>query len=133
MATQHEQKPSNPDHATLPARPRRASINFRELRRLVSIRQVLGLIGWQPVRPNGPQLRGPCPVHKSTRPTSRIFSVNTERNIFRCFKCGAKGNQLDLWVALSGLSLYEAALDLCDRLGIETPELEQQRRGTRTS
>jgi len=121
------------DNAALPARPRRGPIDFRRLREQVSIEQVLALIGWQPLRRHGSQLRGPCPVHKSRSPSSRVFSVNTERNVFRCFKCGTKGNQLDLWKGLTGLPLYEAAFDLCGRLGIEPPQLEEERRRTRTS
>ena len=98
-------------------------IDFRLLRQQIPIEQVLGLVGWTPSRRRGPQLRGPCPIHKSKRPRSRIFSVNTERDVFCCFKCDAKGNQLDLWVALTGLPVYEAAIDLCERLGIEVPRL----------
>jgi DNA primase len=50
----------------------------------------------------------------------RSFSVNVAKRAFRCFSCGARGNQLDLWAAVRRLPLYEATLDLCDRLG-ETP------------
>jgi hypothetical protein len=52
-----------------------------------------------------------------------VFSVNSARSLFQCFKCGAKGNQLDLWFALSDLPPYEAAIDLCDRLRTDVPWL----------
>ena len=133
MDITHEQQASTLNQTDLPARSRRGPVDYAALRQQLTIGQTLDLVGWQPTRQNGPQLRGPCPVHKSRGPKSRIFSVNTERNIYQCFKCGSKGNQLDLWVAVTGLPLYEAAIDLCDRLGIEPPQPEQKRRGTRTS
>jgi len=101
----------------------RRGIDYAELRRRVSIGQVLELVGFRPSGRRGGQLRGPCPVHGSRRKKSRSFSVDLERNIYQCFKasCGSKGNQLDLYVAVTGLPLYEAAIDLCDRLSIEVP------------
>lgn len=103
--------------------PTCARIDFRLLRSLVTIRQVLALVAWEPVgRARGSQLRGPCPVHRSGD-GSRVFSVNLEKNIYRCFKCGSQGNQLDLHVALTRLPVREAALDLCRRLAIEPPTL----------
>jgi len=104
-----------------------ARIDFHLLRSLITIRQVLALVAWEPVgRARGSQLRGPCPVHRSGD-GSRVFSVHLEKNIYRCFKCGSQGNQLDLHVALTRLPLREAALDLCRRLAIEPPTLPQQR------
>jgi DNA primase len=43
------------------------------------------------------------------------------KNAFRCFACGASGNQLDLWAQVQGLNLYEAAIDLCDRANVDIP------------
>lgn len=121
MTVRQEEHPSGLDRMTLPARPHRGPVDYRTLRQNVTIKEVLDLIGWQPVRQHGPQLRGPCPVHKSMQPKSRIFSVNTERNIFQCFKCGAKGNQLDLWALVTEKTLYEAAWDLCEKMAIKPP------------
>lgn len=106
-------------------RPRRG-LDYRRLRELVSLAMVLELLGWEPVRKYGPQLRGPCPVHRSENPRSRTFSANTEKNVFHCFKpdCSAQGNQLDLYAAVTGLPLFGAALDLCDKLGLEPPRLK---------
>lgn len=57
---------------------------------------VLGLCGFKATEALGDQVRGPCPIHGSPSPTSRSFSANLRKNNFRCFKCGASGNQLDL-------------------------------------
>lgn len=96
-------------------------IDFELVRREASIEQVLELVGYKPLTVSGPQWRGPCPIHKSSSPRSRSFSVNLERNAFQCFGCSAKGNQLDLAAALFGLSVYEAAIELCRQLGLEPP------------
>ena len=67
--------------------------------RQVTIEQVLRYLGHlEHLRGSGAQRRGPCPVQGSSRATSRSFSVNLAKNVFRCFcpECGAKGNVLDL-------------------------------------
>lgn len=97
------------------------SVDFQAVRRAVSIAQVLEVIGFEPTERRGDQWRGPCPVHGSKSPKSRSFSVNLRKNAFRCFRCGAAGNQLDLWKTLSGMDLYEATLALCERLGVDIP------------
>lgn len=100
-------------------------IDYARLREIASIEDVLRISGFHPSESLGDQLRGPCPIHGSHSPTSRSFSVHLSKNTFRCFKCGATGNQLDLWVAVSKLPLHEAARDLCQRLGIDVPEVRK--------
>ena len=72
---------------------------------------------------SGDQVRGPCPVHGSTSPGSRTFSANLRQNTFQCFKCGEKGNQLDLYVAVTKLPIYKAVRELCERAGIDPEQL----------
>jgi hypothetical protein len=103
--------------------PSMPGIDYAALRAHVRIEDVLRLANFRASEALGVQLRGPCPIHGSQSPTSRSFSVHVDKNTFRCFKCGASGNQLDLWVAISKLSLHEAARDLCERLGIDPPEV----------
>jgi hypothetical protein len=45
---------------------------------------------------------------------------------FFFFKCGRFGNALDLWAAANPLSIYDAALDLCQRLNVPLPLLPPQ-------
>lgn len=97
-------------------------IDYALVRETIRIADVLRLLDFQPVERSGDELRGPCPIHGSLSRTSRSFSANVRKQTFICFKCGASGNQLDLWVAVSKLPLYDAARDLCSRLGIEVPE-----------
>ena len=99
------------------------NIDYSQLRAEVTIGQVLELLRFEPRSKTSDQLRGPCPIHGSSSPTSRIFSVSLSRNMFKCFKCDAHGNQLDLWCQVHKLSLYVGVLDLCQKLGIDPPTL----------
>jgi DNA primase len=88
-------------------------IDFRQLRANVSMAER-----------KGDQVLGECPLHEpSEAGKHRSFSAHLSRNRFRCFKCGASGNHLDLWTKASKKSVYEAALDLCTRLNKEAPRL----------
>ena len=109
-----------------PAVTPRPAIDFEAVKALVTIAAVLGLLGGQ-LHGHGSQKRGPCPLHGSTSGTSRCFSANLEKNLFHCFKCGRSGNALDLWCAATGQRPYEAAVDLCERLGIPLPILVSAR------
>jgi DNA primase len=91
------------------------------LRQQVTIEQVLRRLGhWDCLRGSTTQRRGPCPVHGSSHAGSRSFSVNLEKNVFRCFcpECSAKGNVLDLWAAVQQLPLGEAAQHLAHTFGL---------------
>jgi DNA primase len=96
-------------------------IDFVLLRRQISLPQVLDLVGFTPTTRCGPQWRGPCPVHRSASPRSRSFAAHVAKNCWHCFRCGAGGNALDLYLAVTKLPVYEGALELCARLGISAP------------
>jgi len=96
-------------------------IDFRAVRASIAIADVLNLIGYEAVSRCGYQLRGPCPVHRSCTKTSRVFSINLQANLYHCFKCGSAGNQLGLYAAVTRTSLFEAAVDLCEKLSRPTP------------
>ena len=93
---------------------------------MVSMKDVLDLLGFVTVTVSANQLRGPCPLHRSDSSKSRIFSVNLAKNTFQCFKCRAAGNHLDLWVAATKQRIYEATLDLCNRLNRPVPWLDPE-------
>lgn len=96
-------------------------IDFVLLRRQISLTQVLDLVGFTPTTRCGPQWRGPCPVHGSASPRSRSFAAQVAKNCWHCFRCGAGGNALDLYLAVTKLPVYEGALELCARLGVPVP------------
>jgi transposase len=111
----------NPPASRVNTRPH--GIDFKVVRSQTSMQQVLELLEFDPVEARGDQLRGACPVHNSTLLSSRSFSANLSTNTFRCFKCHAQGNHLDLWAAATKQKLYEAAIDLCRRVHMETPRV----------
>ena len=88
------------------------SIDYPELRRQITMREVLDLIGFQPTSRRGPQLRGPCPIPGCRSASDRPFSVHLARQVYHCFACHSHGNTLDLWAAVRGLPIYQAAMDL---------------------
>lgn len=98
-------------------------IDFREARARLSLGQVLDLVGFTPRGCGAGQLRGPCPVHRSSAPTSRVFAADLGKGVWHCFACKAGGNVLDLWVAVTRQPLHAAVIDLCQRLGQEVPWL----------
>jgi DNA primase len=89
------------------------------------MQNVLELLRFVPTKSRGDQRRGPCPVHRSQSSTSWVFSVNLRDQNYRCFSCGSKGNQLDLWAEANHLSLYAAAIDLCRRMGLDVPWIDR--------
>ena len=116
--------------ATPPAPPpARPAIDFAAVRAALTMTAVLQLLGCCPDRhTRGQQYRGPCPLHGSTSGTSRCFSANLEQHVFHCFKCGRSGNALELWAEANRLSVYDAAIDLCQRLAVALPTLPEPAR-----
>jgi hypothetical protein len=103
-------------------------LDFAHLKQQVPRTRVLDQLGLSTrLRGRGPQRRGPCPLHRGDA-RGRTFSVHLDDNVFQCFdaRCGHKGDVIDLWAAVKGLSLREAALDLVHTFGLEPAP----RRGT---
>jgi DNA primase len=96
-------------------------IRFAVVRSAIPLADVLNLVGFVPSETSGDQVRGPCPVHRSTSPSSRSFSANLKMHVYRCFTCGSSGNQLDLYASVTGLSLFEAAIAFCEQFHREIP------------
>jgi DNA primase len=102
-------------------------IDFTRLRQQISLAQVLDLVGFTATTRRGRQVRGPCPVHGSTTPRSRSFAAHVDKHCWHCFGCGAGGNALDLYLAVTKLPVYEGALELCARLGLTPPRRNSRR------
>src|SRR5262249_45833648 len=86
--------------------------------------EVLELLGWRAQACASVQVRGPCLVHGSQTPTSRVFSAHLGRGVWHCFRCGASGNALDLWAQVTNQGIYEAVRELYRRLGRAVPWLQ---------
>jgi transposase len=89
-------------------------IDFSHLKRQLPMLRLLDQLGLAGrLRGQGPQKRCPCPIHRGDNRGQR-FSVNLDDNVFCCHDkaCGKKGDVIDLWANLHGMSLRDAALDL---------------------
>jgi len=96
-------------------------IDFAHLKSQLPLTRVLDQLGLTArLRGRGPQRRCACPLHRGDA-RGRTFSVNLDTNVFHCFDkaCGRQGDVIDLWAAVRGLSLREAALDLVRTFGLE--------------
>lgn len=60
-----------------------------------------------------------CIVHQGDNPQS--FSINPEKQVWHCFKCGESGDVIDLARAVEGGDLWEAMVSLAQRYNIELP------------
>lgn len=113
---------------SLDAQPKaRKPLNFAAVKKQIAITDVLRSHGWTASTSNGPQLRGPCPIHKAAENDSS-FAVHSEKNTFCCHRCGCKGNALDLVVALSKQPLLEAAWSWLEEAGIEPTLLKEPKK-----
>lgn len=100
-------------------------VDFDILRSEITMQQVLDEIGFRATHRDGDQLHGPCPVHGSTSPHSRAFSVNLREGRYYCHKCKSHGNQLELYAAVKDTAVYQAAVDLCRALGRDVPWIKR--------
>ena len=97
-------------------------VDFGRVRSEITMEQVLDLLGFQPLSRSGVQWYGGCPLHESPSGHRRcFFSVNVALGWYYCHGCRSHGNQLELWAAATKRPLYQAAIDLCDRLGRDVP------------
>mgnify|MGYP002470674948 CR=1 FL=1 len=69
--------------------------------------------------PKGGNIWGLCPFHAEKTPS---FSVNRERQIYKCFGCGKGGGAINFIMEIENLSYPEAIRFLAKRLGMEVPE-----------
>lgn len=96
-------------------------VDFAPVKGQLSLTQVLDQLGLSArLRGSDWQRRGAGPLHRGDG-RGRTFSVNLDAHRFPCFdkQWGQKGDVIDLWAAVQGLSLGEAALDLVRTFGLE--------------
>lgn len=95
-------------------------LDFREIKREISMFRVLDWIGWRArVIVRDAIRRGACPIHGSRNPRSRNFCA-TEGGYY-CHSCHAHGDQIRFWAELRHLTMYHAAIDLCEVFEVPMP------------
>ena len=80
------------------------------------------LIGrYVPLKRAGRHFKANCPFHKEKTPS---FMVNTEKQIFHCFGCGAGGNIFSFLMQHDRMTFPEAVRQLADHVGVRVPDEE---------
>ena len=86
-------------------------IQFASIKQAVPLMKVVEQYGVSGLRRSGKdQWRGRCPLHEGEGRDA--FHVNTTRQLFHCFSCGACGTVLDLVASMEGCGVREAAQKL---------------------
>lgn len=67
--------------------------------------------------PMGAQSNGICPFCKNSG-----FSVSTDKQIYKCFKCGKGGGAISFVQEIEKKSFPVAISFLADKLGLEVPQ-----------
>ena len=87
---------------------------INEIRRKVDIVDVIS--SYLPLTEKGKNHFGICPFHDDTNPS---MSVSRDKQIFKCFSCGASGNVFDFVMNYEHVSFREALGILSEKTGIE--------------
>jgi DNA primase len=69
----------------------------------------------------GKNYLGLCPFHEDRRPS---LNVSQDKQIYKCFACGAGGNVFTFLMEMERVSFVEAVRKLADRAGMTLPETE---------
>jgi len=75
-----------------------------------------------PLKKKGGTYFGLCPFHNEKTPS---FSVNSEKQFYYCFGCGAAGNVFGFVMEMENCDFPEALKKLADRMHIALPEPEK--------
>jgi DNA primase len=77
--------------------------------------------GYIPLKRAGTVWKANCPFHNERTPS---FSVNPQRQMFKCFGCGAGGSAIRFVMTYENLDFVSAAKKLAERAGIKIVETE---------
>lgn len=82
---------------------------------------IVDIIGERiPLTPKGKNFFGVCPFHEDTNPS---MSVSREKQIYRCFSCGASGNVFTFLMDYEHKSFKEVLKELGDKVGVNTSSI----------
>ena len=79
---------------------------------------IVDIIGERiPLVSKGKNFFGVCPFHEDTNPS---MSVSREKQIYRCFSCGASGNVFTFLMNYEHMNFKEVLKYLGDKVGVNT-------------
>ena len=99
---------------------------INEIRSKVDIVKVIS--SYLPLTKKGKNYFGVCPFHDDTNPS---MSVSEDKQIYKCFSCGASGNVFDFIMNYEHVSFREALGILAEKTGIEIKGIEVGKKTTK--
>lgn len=96
---------------------------INEIRNKVDIVDIVS--SYLPLTQKGKNFFGVCPFHDDTNPS---MSVSRDKQIYRCFSCGASGNVFNFIMDYEHISFKEALMLLSEKTGIEVRGLNIQKK-----
>lgn len=94
-----------------------------DVRRRLDIVEVIS--GYIPLVQKGKNFFGVCPFHDDTNPS---MSVSREKQIYRCFSCGASGNVFTFVQEYEHITFREALVELAEKAGISLPNISYHKK-----
>lgn len=99
---------------------------INEIRNKVDIVDIIG--ERVPLVAKGKNFFGVCPFHEDTNPS---MSVSREKQIYRCFSCGASGNVFTFLMDYEQKEFKEVLKELGERVGINTSKIKVSKENTK--
>src|ERR1700752_216086 len=81
--------------------------------------EVIG--GYFPLKRMGAMFKALCPFHTERTPS---FTVNPQRQFFKCFGCGAGGTVFRFVMEYEHIEFLAAVRKLAEKAGVKIPEAE---------
>lgn len=99
---------------------------INEIRSKVDIVKIIS--SYIPLTQKGKNYFGVCPFHDDTNPS---MSVSPDKQIYKCFSCGASGNVFDFVMNYEHVSFKEALGILAEKAGIEIKGIDITKKTTK--
>ena len=96
-------------------------LDLAAIKREISLKMVLDHVGWKCRVGKDGELRGQCPLHKSTNPKSRSFAVKDDG--FFCHGCKANGDQVRFWMLYFSVPFLVAVHQMCETFHVPEYQL----------
>lgn len=91
-----------------------------EIKERINIEEIVS--SYLELKKAGANYKAPCPFHTEKSPS---FMVSTEKQIFKCFGCGAGGDVFEFLMKIENLTFPEALQILADKAGVQLQKIKK--------
>lgn len=96
-----------------------------DIDRLLEQLNIVDVVGeFVELKKSGANYKGLCPFHADNNPS---FSVNPQKNICKCFVCGAGGNPISFYSKYKKISFQDSVRELAKKYHIPLQEIKQNK------